>query len=97
MSQELEDYYALTISIYASEEIQQKAQRGEPWMGPDALIVNVVRVAKGKEWIAQKFYEASLTAMANPLAFEVTVFRQPKDATEQVEVLIAMSIKHKSP
>jgi len=31
MSQEAEDYYALTVSIYASEEIQQKAKQGEHW------------------------------------------------------------------
>jgi len=92
-----EGYYALTISIYASEEIQQKAKRGENWMSPDALIVDVVHVGKGKEWIAQKFYEAAVTAMGNPLAFEITVFRQFSDPAKRVEVLIAMSVKHVSP
>lgn len=97
MSQESEDYYALTISIYASEEIQQKAKRGEPWMARDALIVKVVHMAKGKKWISKKLYEASLEAMGNPLAFEITVFRQPKDTSEPVDILIALSVKHESP
>ncbi len=97
MKQESESYYALTISIYASKEIQEQAKHGERWIGPDEIIVKVVHVAKGKRWIAQKYYEATVTAMANPLAFEVTVFRQPDDPMELPEVLISMIVKHPRP
>lgn len=38
MKQESESYYALTISIYASKEIQEQAKHGERWIGPDGII-----------------------------------------------------------
>ena len=49
-------------------------QRGEHWTGPNALIVDVVHIGKGKDWIGQKFYEAAMIAKANPLAFEIPCF-----------------------
>lgn len=43
------NFYAVTISMYASEEIKQKAERGETWYGRNTVIVKTVHTARGKK------------------------------------------------